>query len=154
MADKKKWSNPFSGLKRGFLKLTSHDSKKPGARDAPLPARSRFGLFLLSDNLDHESLKKGGVDIVAIHGSNGDYEATWTRQETKNTWLRGLSKERGIPAVTRIFSFGYDSVVKISLSKATRDDFAVSLLGFLKSVRREVFLIITLLCVRLMLTPI
>lgn len=153
MADKKKSSNPSSGLKRGFLTLASRprEPKDPRAKDIQLPTRSRFGIFLFSDDIDHETLKKGGVDIVTIHGLNGDYESTWTHEETKNLWLHGLSRERGIPAGTRVFSFGYDSLVKISLSRATRDDFAVSLLGFLKSVRREVLPTVILTTTRSML---
>ncbi len=86
-----------------------------------------FGLIQLhggkAQDLD-PSLSKYHLDIIALHGLNGDAFGTWTNK-SKQLWL----EEFLLPSLpgARIYTFGYDSRV-ISRSKAGIRDFAVTLL--------------------------
>lgn len=104
---------------------------------APPPAASgsRFGLFELTNPLSEEQLAEGGPDIAAIHGIQGDYEATWTHGQNGPLWLRDfLSKDL---EGARVFSFGYDAAVALTKSQAKLEDFSRSLLGSLMRSRKS-----------------
>ncbi len=104
------------------------------------------GLYLLTENLPEMDEARGDsyeVDIVAIHGLNGTALGTWTRnttnektnKKTSTLWLRDLLP-KDIPGA-RIFTFGYDSKVMFSKSKATTEDHAQSLLLALQAKRKH-----------------
>jgi hypothetical protein len=38
--------------------------------------------------LNEEQIARGGIDIIAIHGINGDYQTTWTDGQNNAMWLR------------------------------------------------------------------
>jgi hypothetical protein len=87
---------------------------------------SRFGMFILSDK---PSNKAKIIDIIAIHGLNGDYERTWTTTSASGNpvnWLRDLLPQQ-IPSA-RIMSYGYNSAVQFSKSVAGIGTFAEQLL--------------------------
>lgn len=94
------------------------------------------GLFLVSDRLPKSSgsgREFFGVDIIAIHGLNGDPYKTWTDSETPCFWLGDLLPDE-IPGA-RIFTYGYDSHLLCSKSRARISDFAETLLAHLESRR-------------------
>ena len=101
--------------------------------------RSESGLFLLNDGViknQDSNKKKFDVDIVAIHGLNGDAYNTWTFQKSTDNrclWLRDLLPD-DIPGA-RIFTYGYPAKAIFSSSKAMVPDFASWLLVSLNRVR-------------------
>ena len=96
----------------------------------------KHGLFLISDGLAKSSASSResfGVDIIAIHGLNGDPYKTWTDRETQCLWLRDLLPD-DIPGA-RIFTYGYPSHVLCSTSTAGVSDHAGTLLAHIESRR-------------------
>lgn len=73
------------------------------------------------------------MDIIAIHGLNGDPYNTWTDSETPCFWLGDLLPDELSGA--RIFTYGYDSHLLCSKSRARISDFAETLLAHLESRR-------------------
>lgn len=105
-------------------------------RSAKTERSEKHGLFLVSDGLSKSSAPSGesfGVDIIAIHGLNGDPYKTWTDRETQCLWLRDLLPD-DVPGA-RIFTYGYPSHVLCSTSTAGVSDFAGTLLAHIESRR-------------------
>ena len=101
----------------------------PAQNDIISPEKEKIGLFELSKA---ETSKK--VDVVAVHGLQGDAFKTW---ECSNgtLWLRDYLPEE-IPSA-RIMTFGYDSTVAFSNSVARIEDKALDLLNRLGAQRDE-----------------
>ena len=101
-----------------------------------IPQTERHGLFLLSEREPaNEPIRElFDVDIVAIHGLNGDAYTTW-EHENGTLWLRDLLPNR-IPG-SRIFTYGYPSQVFVSNSIARVRDYSLRLLSSLNSARDE-----------------
>lgn len=89
-------------------------------QSAPLPPRpkqpervgpNKYGLFRLDKAVESQAQPTGTqypVDIVAVHGMNGDAYETWTTQNSNGdevNWLRDFLPEQ-FPGA-RIFSYGY-----------------------------------------------
>ena len=91
--------------------------------------KEKIGLFELSKA---EAPKT--VDVVAVHGLQGDAFKTW-QDENGTLWLRDLLAEE-IPSA-RIMTFGYDSTVAFSNSVARIEDKALDLLNRLGAQRDE-----------------
>ena len=75
------------------------------------------------------------VDVVAIHGLQGDAYQTWTYDDNGALWLRDF-----LPAnlpFARITTFGYDSTIAFSNSVAKIDDIALYLLNRLSGMRKR-----------------
>lgn len=71
--------------------------------------------------------------IVAVHGLNGKARKTWLDAESGKIWLEDF-----LPAAVpeaRVMTFGYDSALAFSRSKAGIETFARDLLNRLKMVR-------------------
>ena len=83
------------------------------------------GLFLLYDPSPEASVQPYGVDIVAIHGLNGDARRTWTHSNG-TLWLQDLLPQK-LPGA-RVFSYGYPSDIAFSRSAAGIRDYASLLL--------------------------
>ena len=101
-----------------------------------IPQTERHGLFLLSERESaNEPIRElFDVDIVAIHGLNGDAYTTW-EHENGTLWLRDLLPN-SIPG-SRIFTYGYPSQVFVSNSIARVRDYSLRLLSSLNSARDE-----------------
>ena len=65
--------------------------------------------------------------IVAVHGLNGDWRDTWLEKETDNMWLEHFLPS-AIPKA-RTMSYGYNSSLALSRSRAGIDEFALNLLN-------------------------
>ena len=91
--------------------------------------RQKIGLFELSKA---EVLKT--VDVVAVHGLQGDAYGTW-EHECGTLWLRDLLPDDAPSA--RIMTFGYDSTIAFSKSVGCIDDTARDLLNRLGAQRDE-----------------
>jgi hypothetical protein len=99
----------------------------------------KHGLFFLNQQQFEDFTKAGdgearySVDIVALHGINGDAYDTWTHRNGK-LWLRDFLAPQ-LPGA-RVFSFGYRSEVAFTLATGQLGDFARSLLEQLNYIRR------------------
>lgn len=102
-------------------------SSSPAAVATPEAVREKVGLFELSDK-DVEKT----VDVVAVHGLQGDAFKTW-EHDNGSLWLRDFLPD-DIP-YARIMSFGYDSMVAFSNSVAKLEDKALELLNRLSTKR-------------------
>lgn len=90
----------------------------------------RLGLFRLGSELDAGTGDTtSGLDIVAIHGLNGDFGSTWTHSNG-TFWLRDLLPQ-AMPGC-RVFSYGYPSQIAFSRSVASIRDYALSLLNWIE----------------------
>lgn len=116
------------------------DSDLPDAKSTSdqLPKRfDTYGLHFLNEQqfkADQASRNQlFSVDIVAVHGLNGDAYDTWTSKETGKMWLYHFLPQE-LPGA-RIFSFGYPSEIGLTLATGKVEDFARSLLNGLKARR-------------------
>src|SRR5947207_901591 len=66
------------------------------------------------------------VDVIAMHGLNGDCERTWTHKPSGTFWLRDLLPH-DLPGA-RIYSYAYDSRI-FGKSVMNVNDFARNLLA-------------------------
>ena len=133
--------HPSRGKKengRGDRQAAAHHASATAAGDrGDTPAQTetissekeKIGLFELS-----KAEVSKTVDVVAVHGLQGDAFKTW---ECSNgtLWLRDYLPEE-IPSA-RIMTFGYDSTVAFSNSVARIEDKALDLLNRLGAQRDE-----------------
>ncbi|KAN0066955.1 vegetative incompatibility protein HET-E-1 [Elaphomyces granulatus] len=75
------------------------------------------------------------VDIVAVHGLNGDAKRTWTHRKTNALWLQDFLP-RDVKNI-RVMSFGYNASAAFGGTTATIADHAKALLGCLVDKREE-----------------
>ena len=100
----------------------------------PAPKRGELGLALLSESdIAHDENHKSAVDIIFVHGLNGDIVGTWTH-DNGTCWPKALLPQ-AIPSA-RIFSYGYDSQIFFSRSESEYRDFALGLLRDLHHLER------------------
>ncbi|KAL2048275.1 hypothetical protein N7G274_000186 [Stereocaulon virgatum] len=90
-------------------------------------SRERVGLFELSASNGPKT-----VDVVAVHGLQGDALKTW-EHENGSLWLRDFLP-KDLPSAY-VMTFGYDSTVAFSKSVAEIEDKALDLLNRLGAER-------------------
>jgi triacylglycerol esterase/lipase EstA (alpha/beta hydrolase family) len=73
--------------------------------------------------------------IVAVHGLNGSAFETWTDPGSRSMWLATMLPE-AVP-YARVMTFGYDSTLAFSKSKAGIDSYARDLLNRLRLAREQ-----------------
>ena len=125
----------MSKLIRKFLRKAAY-RKKPGlipvtnisTPENNLPTE-RKGLFDLSKDNAGTS-----IDIVAVHGLQGDAFKTWEHENGSN-WLRDFLP--GDVPSAHIMTFGYESTVVFSNSVAKIEDKSLELLNSLSAKRDE-----------------
>lgn len=93
--------------------------------------QKRFGLFYFTSE---QPSAEQTIDLVAIHGLGGDYERTWTDEESEKNWLRDFLPQK-IPQL-RVMSWGYNSAL-ISKSVLGIDSFAEALMGDVRRAREN-----------------
>ena len=95
----------------------------------PSAQKEKIGLFELSQPGESKI-----VDVVAVHGLQGDAYKTW-EHDNGFLWLRDVLPAE-IP-FARIMTFGYDSTVAFSNSVAKLEDKALDLLNRLSAKRSD-----------------
>lgn len=96
----------------------------------------KYGLLSMNsqNSTNIESEQNYLLDIIAVHGMNGDAYDTWTHKNG-TLWLRDFLPE-DFPGA-RVYSFGYNVDVSCSLSTGNLDTFARLLLDGVNGERRE-----------------
>lgn len=74
------------------------------------------------------------IDVIALHGLNGDCKRTWTHEATGTLWLRDLLPI-DLPGA-RIYTYGYDSQI-FANTLMTINDFARDLLAVIAQARNS-----------------
>jgi hypothetical protein len=97
----------------------------------PQPAE-KIGLFELAKG-KHDGEKT--IDVVAVHGLQGDSYQTWTH-ENGTMWLESILPDK-IPQA-RIMTFGYNSTIAFSSSEAKLEDKSIELINRLTMKRSSV----------------
>ncbi|KAK3389407.1 hypothetical protein B0H63DRAFT_507002 [Podospora didyma] len=127
-------------MPKHFRKLLLKFGKRPSVEETgsgSVGSKSdRHGLFLVAGECaprptDREYFP---VDIIALHGLNGNAITTWTH-ENGTFWLRDLLPQ-SMPGC-RVFSFGYPSEFAFSDSFATVQDYSRRLLSSIRDVREN-----------------
>src|SRR5438034_10041321 len=72
------------------------------------------------------------VDVIAVHGLNGDHERSWTHKSSGTLWLRDLLLN-DLPGA-RVYTYGYDSRI-FAKNVMTTNDFARDLLAVVARAR-------------------
>ncbi|KAK4667857.1 uncharacterized protein QC764_704050 [Podospora pseudoanserina] len=75
------------------------------------------------------------LDLVLIHGLNGDPIETWRHQDTKQVWPQALLPDAR--PKTRVLSYGYNGDIYLNNSAANIRDMARSVLSNLDAGRRS-----------------
>ncbi|KAI1861556.1 hypothetical protein JX265_009523 [Neoarthrinium moseri] len=117
--------------RHSFLMRVQHQISPSMAATSRRPGQ-RHGLFVLHIPSGSPNVCK--VDIVALHGLNGDAFNTWSEKDG-HLWLRD-SLPAHVPEA-RILTYGYDSAVFFSSSTMTLDGFSRDLLSSLGHERRR-----------------
>lgn len=90
--------------------VTPGPSREALPRRASTPVTKRYGLIQLSGN-DNDT-RSSTVDVIAVHGLNGDARRSFTDSNTGCCWLSDLLP-RDIPDI-RVFSYGYEAGLFLS----------------------------------------
>lgn len=93
---------------------------------------SSSGLTLLTKELAEEG--QYPVDIIAVHGLNGDAFTTWTHPNG-NMWIRDLLP--GLLPGCRVYTYGYPSQLFFNPSFSRVRDFAKDLLGCVRDMQDD-----------------
>jgi len=101
------------------------------ASQGPRPTE-KIGLFELAKGR-HDGEKT--IDVVAVHGLQGDLYQTWTH-ENGTMWLESILPDR--TPYARIMTFGYDSTIAFSSSAAKLEDKSIELINRLSMKRSSV----------------
>jgi len=114
--------------------LNKNSAESPAqalASKSPQPAK-KIGLLELAKGKGDEEKT---VDVVAVHGLQGDAYETWTH-ENGTMWLESILPDK-IP-FARIMTFGYNSTIAFSSSAAKLEDKSVELINRLSMKRSSV----------------
>ncbi|OBT63581.1 hypothetical protein VE03_07021 [Pseudogymnoascus sp. 23342-1-I1] len=95
------------------------------AQEESILDHEKNGIWELTDPCED---KDGFMDVVAIHGLQGDWKSTW-EDDSKN-WLRDFLPTQ--VQKLRVLSFGYDSRVAFSTSTPDLRDLSTKLLNALE----------------------
>ncbi|KAI5919946.1 hypothetical protein F4810DRAFT_457729 [Camillea tinctor] len=104
-----------------------------------------FGLFFVAGNLEtRHGREQYPVDIIAIHGLNGDAFTTWTHANGK-MWIRDFLP-KFLPGC-RVYTYGYPSKVFCNSSLSRVQEYSKGLLSSVRDLYDDpdtVFIYITL----------
>jgi len=113
---------------------TQHSAEPPTQAPASqhLQPAEKIGLFELAKGR-HDDEKT--IDVVAVHGLQGDAYQTWTH-ENGTMWLESILPDK-VP-YARIMTFGYNSTIAFSSSDAKLEDKSIELINRLTMKRSSV----------------
>ncbi|KAI0188050.1 hypothetical protein EV127DRAFT_435338 [Xylaria flabelliformis] len=95
----------------------------------------RFGLFYVGGSpVDPKQDNQYPVDIIAVHGLNGDAYTTWTHPNGM-MWIKDILPSF-IPGC-RVYTYGYPSQVAFSSSFATVQEFSRGLLSSVRDIHED-----------------
>ena len=125
---------PRTALSPATTRPQVHCTSTNAAKDTP--SRSMYGLAFLNEsqfnNKYKEKTQPYPVDIVAVHGFNGDAYDTFTAPGSGEMWVSDYLPS-DLPGA-RIFTFGYPAQ-RFTLETGDMDSFATSLLNALLAKR-------------------
>lgn len=99
------------------------------------PSIEKRGLFKLADaKPDPSGSSNYPVDIIAVHGLNGDAFSTWRHHQDGTLWLRDLLP--GFLPGCRVYTYGYPSKI-FAQSSARVEEYARDLLISLRDSRED-----------------
>lgn len=108
-----------------------HSSSVASTRQEPQPQAQQHGLYKLAENLKLSSESESfPVDIIAVHGLNGDAYSTWTDKSTGKLWLRDFLPDF-LPGC-RVFTYGYPSKLFCEGSFSRVQEFGRGLLNSMR----------------------
>ncbi|KAK6708877.1 hypothetical protein SNK04_009822 [Fusarium graminearum] len=111
------------------------DESSSSITESTKSSTTAHGLSLLVDSKpDEAGLMNFPVDIVAIHGLNGNAVSTWRHQPDGTVWLRDLLPDF-LPGC-RVYTYGYPSKIW-SQSSERIQEYALNLLVALRDVRED-----------------
>ena len=118
-------------FKKGRSRSANAGASGVLALDSSIPSE-RLGLIKLADSTPGpDGSEQYPVDIIAVHGLNGDSYSTW-RHQNESLWLKDFLPN-SIPGC-RVFTYGYPSQV-FSSSIAEVKGYAQRLLGEIKDIQ-------------------
>ncbi|KAK2778956.1 ankyrin repeat protein [Colletotrichum kahawae] len=101
----------------------------PNASLMPTPQSERYGMFHVAESPFDPKEPSYPVDIIAVHGLNGDAFTTWTHSNG-TLWLRDLLP-KALPGC-RVYTYGYPSQIVFNASYASIQEYSRGLLTTLK----------------------
>ncbi|MCJ1309858.1 hypothetical protein MMC25_003519 [Agyrium rufum] len=125
------WRRPKSRTEEGRDKRPNSSASTSPGPSTPAPAtQEMLGLSVLAAGDGEQN-----VDVVAVHGLQGDAYKTW-QHDNGAIWLREFLPH-DIPSA-RIMTFGYNSTVAFSNSVVKLEDKAIELLNRLSLKRSKI----------------
>ncbi|EXK26983.1 hypothetical protein FOMG_16422 [Fusarium oxysporum f. sp. melonis 26406] len=111
------------------------DESSSSVTESTKSRTTTHGLFILADSKpDEAGLMDFPVDIVAIHGLNGNAISTWRHEPDGTVWLRDLLPNF-LPGC-RVYTYGYPSKIWSQSSERVQE-YALNLLVSLRDVRED-----------------
>jgi hypothetical protein len=99
------------------------------------PRSEQFGLFFLAESSPSPNDREQyPVDIIAVHGLNGDAYTTWTHANG-TLWIRDLLPNF-LPGC-RVYTYGYPSQVVFGTSFADVREYSRRLLSSIRDIYEE-----------------
>ncbi|KAH7157846.1 ankyrin repeat-containing domain protein [Dactylonectria estremocensis] len=99
-----------------------------GAYQPNQPRTEKHGLFKLAESQpDPSESETYPVDIIAVHGLNGDAYSTWTHSSTGALWLRDFLP--GFLPGCCVYTYGYPSKLFCEVSRGPVQEFGRGLLA-------------------------
>lgn len=118
----KVFRRPASPGRSESASISTHTTESTESRT------EKHGLFKLAESQpDPSEPETYPVDIIAVHGLNGDAYTTWTHPLTGTLWLRDFLPNF-LPGC-RVYTYGYPSKLFCELSRGRVQEFARGLLA-------------------------
>ncbi|XXH02007.1 hypothetical protein Hte_008372 [Hypoxylon texense] len=125
----RRFKEKFKGRSR------SADRPQPYPDETTAATSSSIGLLLIAENPgDQHELAQYPVDIIAVHGLNGDAFETWTHANGK-MWIRDFLPA-SLPGC-RIYTYGYPSKIFFNSSLSRVQEYARSLLSSVRDLQDD-----------------
>lgn len=122
-------------LKSKVLRRQAVAESAPQRTDTAVPRAEKLGLHFVAESPpDPSGSKPYAVDIVAVHGLNGDAFSTW-RHSNGTLWLRDLLPTF-LPGC-RVYTYGYPSKIFSESSLAGVQEYARGLLSSIRDLQED-----------------